>query len=146
MGLFARFRQKEVVPEVSSSYSVNGMMGSFAKECEGPEFQMQLYAIAACLAVIALGRLFAEGRLKALKGYRLLDLSALNDASMCKEVVLAYLNAALLEPVLSIGGMEEVAGQELIINILTLGSICWWIWLITDAFEYTDVCQSFKYQ
>ena len=50
------------------------------------------------------------------------------------------------KPVLAIGGMQEVVGQELAINVLTLGSICSWIWMITDAFDYTDICQSFKYQ
>lgn len=75
----------------------------------------------------------------------LLDLSCLNDCANFKEVFLSYLQAALLEPVLAIGGMERAQDMEFIINVLTLISICWWIWLITDAFDFTDVMQVFKY-
>jgi hypothetical protein len=95
---------------------------------------------------IASVRFLTRSPTQSLAGARTLDLSALNDAIMCKEVFMAYLNAALLEPVLAIGGMEEVVGQELAINIFTLASICWWIWMVTDGFDCADVCQSFKYQ
>jgi len=91
-------------------------------------------------------RFSAKSRFQSSRGKHILDLSALNDANICKDVFLAYLNAALLDPVMAIGGMEETTRQEMLINVVTLGSICTWIWLITDAFDYTDVCQSFKYQ
>ena len=54
------------------------------------------------------------------------------------QVFLAYLNAALLEPVLAIAGMEAAEGPQLLINTLTLISIFWWIWLVTDAFDWAD--------
>ena len=54
----------------------------------------------------------------------ILNVKVLNGAVLCKEVIPAYLNAALLEPVLPIGGMEKVVGEELAISLLTLISIC----------------------
>ena len=111
------------------------------------EPHVPVMAMVTFMVIIASLRiLLHQSRLRALEGTHKLDLSNLNNAVMCKEVFLAYLNAALLEPVLAIGGMEEVKGNELIINVFTLGSICWWIWMITDAFDYFDVAQSFKYQ
>ena len=86
-------------------------------------------------------------RIKQLNGERVLNMSNLNNAKLFKEVFLAYLNAALLEPVLAIvSGNESTTGPQVAINLLTLGSIFWWIWLITDAFDYGDVAQQFKYQ
>lgn len=147
MGLFNRFQKKEVhVPSHGTPHGTRSILGFMAKEFEEPEIQLQICAMTIFISTIAFFRLLTSRRLNAPNGKRVLDLSALNDASMCKEIFLAYLNAALLEPVLAIGGMEEAMGQELVINIITLGSICSWIWLITDAFDYTDVCQSFKYQ
>lgn len=145
MGIFARFRAKDFDVQSSNS-SVNDMMSSFTKELEEPEIQLQISCMALFIASIAFIRLLTGSRLKSLNGDHVLDLSALNDACMYKEVFLAYLNAALLEPVLTIGGMQEGMGQKLAINIFTLGSICWWIWMVTDAFDYTDICQSFKYK
>jgi len=144
MGLFARFREKALNSSVSGG--VNDVLGSITKELGAPEILLQLYVMAGFIVGIAILRLLTTNRLKALSGVHVLDLSALNDACMYKEVFLAYLNAALLEPVLAIGGMEDVVGQELAINVFTLGSICWWIWMVTDAFDYTDICQNFKYQ
>ena len=51
----------------------------------------------------------------------------------------------LRSTVLAIAGMEAAEGPQLIINTLTLGSIFWWIWLVTDAFDFGDVAQQFKY-
>ena len=146
-GLFQRYRRVEQAPieDVvmdSSSFLVDSTMAIVQE----PTLRAQLMAMATFLVVILSMRLMSRSRLKALTGEHVLDLSALNDAAMYKEVFLAYLNAALLEPVLAIGGMENVQGQELVINVFTLGSICWWIWMVTDAFDYTDVCQMFKYQ
>jgi hypothetical protein len=95
----------------------------------------------AIVITIAIIRWLTRTPVQSFSGKRTLDLSALNSAIMYKEVFMAYLNAALLEPVLAIGGMEEVVGQELAINVFTLASICWWIWVVTDGFDYTDVCQ-----
>lgn len=102
-------------------------------------------AILVILLSIVVIRTFGQNRLKNLQGERVITLSALNDVTMFKEVFLAYLNAAMLEPVLGIGGMEEFKAEEFVINILELGSICWWIWLVTDAFDFQDITQHFKY-
>lgn len=139
MGPFSRFRPQENAPVASQSLSE-------AMGLEEPEIQFQLFCMASFVLSVFVVRLLSRGSIQTLSGKHNLDLSALNDASLCKEVFLAYLNAALLEPVLAIGGMEEVVGQELAINIFTLASICWWTWMVTDGFDYTDVCQSFKYQ
>lgn len=65
--------------------------------------------------------------------------------NLFKEVFLAYLNASILEPILAIGGLEEADPTQIVISLLSLGSICWWIYLITDAFSFEDVTQFFKY-
>lgn len=145
MGIFARFREKALdVPPPSSGATT--MFGSLTKDVDDTQLRFQLYAMAIFIVSAAAVRLLTGSRINHPNGVRVLDLSALNDACMYKEVFLAYLNAALLEPVMAIAGMEEVVGQELAINIFTLGSICWWIWMVTDAFDYNDVCQSFKYR
>ena len=129
MGLFQRQKPVETPDPLEMVDSLGGDLS------DNEEFRLQVMGIVTFLVVILSLRLMNQSRLKALTGEHVLDLSALNDTVMYKEVFLAYLNAALLEPVLAIGGMEEVKGQELVINVLTLGSICWWIWMVTDAFE-----------
>lgn len=141
IGILNRFRKDGI--EVTE----DTVMDSIAKELEEPEkYQIQLVCMFVFMCFVASLRVMNGSRLRALSGQHVLDLSTLNDTVLHKEVFLAYLNAALLEPVLAIGGMQEVVGHELVINIFTLGSICWWIWMVTDAFDYTDVCQSFKYK
>jgi len=132
MGLFNRFRPREAIDYIEH-------------ELEQPEIQTQLWCMAIFIVAVSILRILSGSRLKALSGEHVLDVSALNHANLYKEVFLAYLNAALLEPVLAIGGMEKVVGQECVISIFTLGSICWWIYLISDAFDYDDVMQHFKY-
>jgi hypothetical protein len=64
---------------------------------------------------------------------------------LIKEVFMAYLNAAILEPILSIGSLE--AGQDrlkVITNLFELLSLCWWVWLVTDAFDCNDVMFQYK--
>lgn len=75
-----------------------------------------------------------------------LNFAALNEAVLYKELFLAYLGAALIEPVLAIAGMEEAEGASLVINAVTLLAICWWMWIITDAFDFSDVMQAYKYR
>jgi len=72
-------------------------------------------------------------------------MSALNDAVLTKEVFLAYLNAALLEPVLAIAGGLEGSPAELLINLLMLFGILAWTYLVTDAFDYDDIAQQKRY-
>ena len=107
--------------------------------------QLQVTVMIILISLAATLRFLSKKRLQALQGEHTLDLSALNDSSLYKEVFIAYLNAAILEPVLTIGGSETLKSSELIINILTLISICWWIWIITDAFDFTDVMQYYKF-
>eukprot|EP00656_Telonema_subtile_P017311 TRINITY_DN19268_c0_g1_i1.p1 TRINITY_DN19268_c0_g1~~TRINITY_DN19268_c0_g1_i1.p1 ORF type:complete len:339 (+),score=79.71 TRINITY_DN19268_c0_g1_i1:35-1051(+) len=111
--------------------------------------EAQLQVAALCVYVVSLltlrvfgvkaGRAALSGR------EHILDMSALNDAVLFKEVFLAYLNAALLEPVLAIAGMEHSVGSQLITNLLMICSICWWIYIVTDAFDFVDVAQQFRY-
>ena len=116
-------------------------------ELEEDEIRWQIMAMVTFMSIIAALRLLSYTRVKAsLEGEHHLSLHALNDAICHKEVFLAYLQAAILEPVLSVVGMEEVKGQELLINVFTLGSIFWWIWMVTDAFDYADIMQNFTYQ
>ena len=112
---------------------------------EDENYRLQLTAFIVFFTTLLVLRISSTARLKALKGEHVLDLSNLNDANLFKEVFLAYLNAAILEPLLAIGGLEAAEGAQVLINLLTLGSICWWIWLITDAFDFEDVTQFFKY-
>jgi hypothetical protein len=143
MGLFARFRPHEVLPP---KYVYQAAIESEIEYLlNDPESRMQLLAMATFLATVFGLRLLSGSRLNALSGEHALNISALNDVTLLKEVFLAYLQAAILEPILAIGGMEEVKGLELAINILTLGSIFWWIHLVTDAFDFTDVMQHYKY-
>ena len=144
MGIFARFRNQNGTDSVVAA-EIDAVLGYLDEELEDENVQKQIMAMVAFMVFIFLIRLFTASRLQALSGKHTLDLSALNDACMYKEVFLAYLNAALLEPVLAIGGMQEVVGRELVVNMFTLGSICWWTWMVTDAFDYTDVAQHFKY-
>ena len=128
----------------SSSSSADALL-YLEQGFQEPEIRLQLAAILTFLASIASLRLLCGNRVKALEGQHVMNLHALNNAMCHKEVFLAYLNAAMLEPVLAIAGMEEVVGQELVINIFVLISIFWWIWLVTDAFDYADVMQHFTY-
>ena len=134
MGLFARFRN-----ESRDVYS------TIEETLEVPEIQNQLKLMTLLISLILFLRLFTKQRLELLSGEHVLDMNALNNANLFKEVFLAYLNAAVLEPILAIAGLQEVEGQAFYINLFTIGSICWWIWLVTDAFDCEDVCQHFKY-
>jgi len=137
MGVFNRMKRAEDLAFEEVEYLKSQM--------EEPEMQTQLIAFLTFVVIVLSLRFFSGGRLRLLAGEHVLDIRALNDVSMFKEVFLAYLNAAVLEPILSIGGMEETKASDVIINIFTLGSICWWIWLLTDAFDFTDVMQHYKF-
>lgn len=140
MGIFAGFRR--------NTESLEEHLTQIEKSLEErhiQNIQNEALAMIAFIACIAGLRLVNGKRTSLLRGEHILNIKSLNDVNMYKEVFLAYLNAALLEPVLAIAGMEEVVGEKLIISILTLVSICWWIWLVTDAFDCTDVMQHFKF-
>lgn len=79
-------------------------------------------------------RTFSASRVKALGGKRVVDMHALNNTNLFKEIFMAYLQAAVLEPVLAIASMgDKLDTQEVIINVFTLGSIFSWIWLVSGT-------------
>lgn len=135
MGLFSRIG----TDELADTFEVIG------QALTEPSFQNEVILMMTMLAIATAWRTLSPNRLDILTGEHVLNMSWLNDARLYQEVLLAYLNAAVLEPVLSIAGLQETAGEELIINIFMLIGICWWIWLITDAFDFDDVMQHFKF-
>mmetsp|Transcript_33716 Transcript_33716/g.38402 ORF Transcript_33716/g.38402 Transcript_33716/m.38402 type:complete len:283 (+) Transcript_33716:48-896(+) len=109
------------------------------------DIMIQITAMAIFVGTIFLFGLLSPRRLKALGGEHLLNLKSLNDVILFKEVFLAYLSAAVLEPILAIGSMEEIEPIKIVIELFTLGSTCLWIWILTDAFDFQDVTQFYKY-
>jgi len=78
-------------------------------------------------------------------GERKISLHGLNDANIFKEVFLAYLCAAVLEPIAAITSSESLTFREAATEFMTILSICSWIQLITDSFSFEDVTSYFKY-
>eukprot|EP00980_Cylindrotheca_fusiformis_P000096 scaffold19_cov114-Cylindrotheca_fusiformis.AAC.43 len=145
MGIFQK-RNADIVGSGSSSSLLEDATEYMQMiDLEEESTRKQILALTTFLALILLLRFWSGSRMKMLSGEHVLSITALNDATLFQEVFLAYLNAALLEPILAIGGMEQVKGSELAINFLTGAAICWWIWLLTDAFDFTDVMQFYKY-
>lgn len=143
MGIFKRkLASPEAVAVVDDVCADGGSSSCFWND---GSWRIQAMVLGIMVAAIVMLRLLSGSRLKMLSGDHVLNITALNDAVLFQEVFLAYLNAALLEPILAIGGMEEVYGWELAINALSAAAICWWIWLLTDAFDFTDVLQFFRY-
>lgn len=112
---------------------------------EETEVRTQLYFLVIFLVALLAFRRWSASRLHAMSGEHTLNIHYLNEVGLFKEVFLAYLSAALLEPVLAIGGMDDVVGIHLLTNVAELCSICWWIWLLTDAFDFSDVMQYYKF-
>jgi len=79
-------------------------------------------------------------------GTRTLDVAALNRVVATKEILWAYLNAGILEPLLTIAGSEDISEKQLIVNCLQLAGLIFWIYLIFDAFDTSDVQQAFVYR
>lgn len=137
MGLFKRnFTAKEDIAVVEEACQ---------SVWDDESSRSQAIVLGVMIAAILILRVASTKRLKMLSGEHTLVITALNDAVLFQEVFLAYLNAALLEPTLAIGGMEEVSGAELLTNVLSGAAICWWIWLLTDAFDFADVLQFYTY-
>jgi len=80
------------------------------------------------------------------EGVRTLDVGALNRVVASKEIMWAYLNAGVLEPLLTIAGSEDITEKQLIVNCLQLAGLMFWIYLIFDAFDTSDVQQAFVYR
>uniref|UniRef100_A0A7S4HTS6 Uncharacterized protein n=1 Tax=Odontella aurita TaxID=265563 RepID=A0A7S4HTS6_9STRA len=142
MGLFNRAKEIEETIEDTIEDNMEKIEDFF----ESPEVREQAAYICTFLAVLAFLRLSLGSRMRKLGGAHSVNIHALNDAVLFKEVFMAYLNAALLEPILAVTGSENAEGIDIVINVLTLVSICWWTWLISDAFDFTDVMQQYRYQ
>jgi hypothetical protein len=141
MGLFNR---KKLVEAVDPSF-ISVEIDYISEQLSDEGVQLQLMAMTTFIAILFSLRMTSKNRAKGLGGEHVLSIHGLNNVNLFKEVFLSYLNAAILEPILTIGGMETSNTTQIIINLLSLGSICWWIYLITDAFSFEDVTQFFRY-
>lgn len=75
------------------------------------------------------------------------SMSALNSAVLFKEVFMAYCNAAILEPILTIAGeIPDVTLASFVVNMTMLLAMGYWISILTDAFDTTDIEQEFAFQ
>eukprot|EP00529_Nitzschia_sp_RCC80_P026140 CAMPEP_0113454614 /NCGR_PEP_ID=MMETSP0014_2-20120614/7952_1 /TAXON_ID=2857 /ORGANISM="Nitzschia sp." /LENGTH=339 /DNA_ID=CAMNT_0000346021 /DNA_START=31 /DNA_END=1050 /DNA_ORIENTATION=+ /assembly_acc=CAM_ASM_000159 len=134
----------------SSSFWLFDLLWSFIDtsgydESYQEEIESQIVFVTTFLvSLLALRIVFSQMTPK-LSGERTLNLHRLNEACMYKEVMLAYLNAAILEPVLSMMEIQDMTDLHLYINLAELASLCWWIWLISDAFNFEDVMQVYKF-
>jgi len=104
-----------------------------------------------CFAIVfwafrACGSRIARFTLEEAGGKAILRMGGLNQAVLYKEVMMAYMNAAILEPVISIGAAEELSGKQLMVHLGMLFSIFWWIYILTDAFDCSDVSQAYQYK
>jgi len=125
---------------------MSGLIESFNELASEQEFLIQLATFGGILTIAFWTRLFLGGKIAAVQGEHVLHMSALNDARMVQEVFMTYLGAAILEPILSIADAgEDTTALELLMNGMELLSILWWIWLLTDAFDFDDVVQFYKY-
>ena len=95
-------------------------------------------ALASFLTVLLASRIHARARSSRV---RKLDLAAMDNVLLFKEVMMAYLNAAILEPLLSLCS-SELQTKDLLMNLCELLGLFWWTHLITDAFDVGDVIQS----
>ena len=80
------------------------------------------------------------------KGARALNIGALTTAASFKDVFMAYLNAAILEPLLSIAGDDDDTSKKLMVDLLQLFSLVFWTYILTDAFDTADVAASFVFR
>lgn len=144
MGLLNRFRQQVFD---SAEHVMEDALEDVDTSKLDLDWETQVTVMSLVLTTLLVWRFAARRQVQdGIQGEHVLDMSNLNDASNFKEVFLCYLQASVLEPVLAIGGSEATTRDEaVVINLLTLASICWWIWLITDAFDFGDVMQCFKY-
>ena len=60
--------------------------------------------------------------------------------------LLAYLNAALLEPLLSIASDEEATTKHLLVDLMQLLGLVFWTYMITDAFDTADTASTFVFR
>lgn len=101
---------------------------------------MVFWAFRAC------GSRMAKFTLSQAGGKAKLHMNGLNQAVLFKEVMLAYMNAAVLEPVIAIASDHEIGNKQLILHLCMLFAIFWWIFILSDAFDASDVVQAFQYK
>ncbi|KAL3916247.1 MAG: hypothetical protein SGARI_007996, partial [Bacillariaceae sp.] len=119
MGLFSKFRK-------SGEDSLLYLEDAF----DVPEVQLQVVFFVTFILMLLGFRLLTSPTTKTLSGEHILNMHHLNDAILIKEVVLAFLNAAILDPILAIGDLENGSQDfwiKLMTNIFELMSLCWWI-------------------
>ena len=159
MGFFSRFKKEHLdgLSSSSSSSSSSSETTNFGdttfqyieSTLKGePELRDQLYFFIILMVMIFSLRILTMKNVKTLSGEHVLNIHNLNDVNLVKEVFLAYLNAALLEPLLTIAGLdpeEESYRIKLLANSFELFSLCWWIWLVTDSFDFNDVMFQYKF-
>lgn len=117
-------------------------------------FSIQTAILIAFLLILVIIRFRDGKRLNKLSGEYVLHIQELNNAKILGQVFMSYLQAAILEPILRIVEIGAIVDptldydyySKLVLQILVLGSLCWWIWLLTDAFDYVDVVQQYKYR
>ncbi|KAG7344775.1 hypothetical protein IV203_032306 [Nitzschia inconspicua] len=152
MGFWNRFRnqQQEVQQQSSSSASIGS--STWIVSCwEDPELQSQVAFFVIFVVFLLSLRLLTTRGTQTLSGQHVLNIHNLNDVLLIKEVFLAYLNAAILEPILSIGNLDSSSSSsstytiQVITNLFELLSLCWWVWLVTDAFDCNDVMFQYKF-
>ena len=102
--------------------------------------------LAMLLYVRIAGRQAMKDALGAKNATRALDISALARVTLVKEVFMAYLGAAILEPLLAIANTDSNAtGKELFVTVLELLSLIFWFYMLTDAFDTSDTAAGFVY-
>lgn len=107
---------------------------------------VQIYAKAfgTLFALMVTSRFMIRRRLG---GEHTVNLCNLDNVIALKEVMMTYLGAIILEPVFKLTAFDSYEGNEpeIIIFSFSLCAICWWIYLITDAFSSDDVMQRYEY-
>jgi len=80
-----------------------------------------------------------------MKEEAVLNMAALNRVNVFKECFLGYVNAGMLEPIMTIASEDELTIRGLIINFCQLIGLFSWLYLLSDAFDITDTQQNFIY-
>lgn len=80
-----------------------------------------------------------------MKQEAVLNMAALNRVNVFKECFLGYVNAGMLEPIMTIASEDELTIRGLIINTCQLIGLFSWLYLLSDAFDITDTQQGFIY-
>merc|ERR1711862_392175 len=69
----------------------------------------------------------------------------LNQACILKDLMMVYLTAAILDPVVNLVDEHTNFLKDILPQIANLFGICWWIYLLIDAFEFSDLLQQFRF-